>query len=248
MSSQPNVPQPPLKPIIGNLTEIDAEAPVQGFMELSRKYGPFFKIQVFDRTVYIASSQELVNELCDETRFNKRVHPPLEEIRAFAKDGLFTAYSEEPNWAKAHRILMPAFGPIGVRGMFDQMLDIADQMFVRWERFGPNTVIDVPDNMTRLTLDTIALCAFDYRFNSFYQDEMHPFVGAMVGALKESGQRSRRPKLVSNLMLSTARQYQADADLMRGVARELIDERRRDPNGAEKKDLLNLMLKIGRAS
>ncbi|WGM45961.1 Bifunctional cytochrome P450/NADPH--P450 reductase [Brevundimonas sp. NIBR10] len=242
MSSQQNVPQPPVKLIVGNLAQIDARAPVQGFMELSRKYGPFFKMQIFDRTVYIASSQELVNELCDESRFNKRVHPPLEEIRAFAKDGLFTAYSEEPNWAKAHRILMPAFGPIGVRGMFDQMLDIADQMFVRWERFGPGTVIDVPDNMTRLTLDTIALCAFDYRFNSFYQDEMHPFVGAMVGALSESGQRSRRPKLVSNLMLSTARQYQADADLMHGVARQLIDERRRDPKGAEKKDLLNLML------
>ncbi len=56
------------------------------------------------------------------------------------------------------------------------MLDIADQMLVKWERFGADALIDVPDNMTRLTLDTIALCAFDYRFNSFYQNEMHPFV------------------------------------------------------------------------
>jgi cytochrome P450/NADPH-cytochrome P450 reductase len=31
-----------------------------------------------------------------------------------------------------------AFRPIGIRGMFDQMLDIADQMLMRWERFGPN--------------------------------------------------------------------------------------------------------------
>ena len=73
---------------------------------------------------------------------------------------------------------MPAFGPLGIRGMFDQMLDIADQMLLRWERFGPDNVIEVTEDMTRLTLDTIALCAFDYRFNSFYQREMHPFVGA----------------------------------------------------------------------
>ena len=33
-------------------------------------------------------------------------------IRDFAGDGLFTAKTEEPNWAKAHRLLMPAFGPI----------------------------------------------------------------------------------------------------------------------------------------
>ncbi|MFN4271325.1 MAG: bifunctional cytochrome P450/NADPH--P450 reductase [Aliihoeflea sp.] len=242
MSSQPAVPQPPVKPIIGNLTQIDTEAPVQRFMELARQYGPFFKLQVFGRSMYIASSQELVDELCDESRFDKRVHETLEEVRAFAKDGLFTAHNDEPNWAKAHRILMPAFGPIGVRGMFDQMLDIADQMFVRWERFGPDEVIDVADNMTRLTLDTIALCGFDYRFNSFYQDQMHPFVGAMVRALHESGQRTSRPKLVSNLMLSTARQYEADIDLMRKVADDLIRERRADPNGAEKDDLLNRML------
>ena len=39
--------------------------------------------------------------------------------------------------------------------------------------------------MTRLTLDTIALCGFSYRFNSFYRDTQHPFVAAMMSALHE---------------------------------------------------------------
>ena len=242
MSSNSSVPQPPLKPIIGNLAELQGGTPIQAMMRLSRTYGAFFKLTILDRTFYVASSQELVNELCDESRFGKRIQGALQEIRAVVGDGLFTAHSHEPNWAKAHRILMPAFGPIAIRGMFDSMLDIADQMFVRWERFGANAVIDVADNMTRLTLDTIALCAFDYRFNSFYQDEMHPFVSAMVGALQEAGERTRRPKLVSNLMLSKARQFQADRELLASVARQLIAERRRDPAGGEKRDLLNLML------
>lgn len=240
--SQTPVPQPPPKPIIGNLNELRGGCPVQSLMDLARTYGPFFKLTIMDRDVYVASSQELVNELCDETRFAKRVGGALQEIRAVAGDGLFTAHGDEPNWGKAHRILMPAFGPIAIRGMFDSMLDIADQMFVRWERFGPNAAIDVPDNMTRLTLDTIALCAFDYRFNSFYQNEMHPFVAAMVGTLQEAGDRSRRPKLVNNLLLPKARQFQADKELLDQVARQLIAERRRDPKGNEKHDLLNLML------
>ncbi|WP_421999727.1 bifunctional cytochrome P450/NADPH--P450 reductase [Reyranella sp.] len=242
MSSTPSVPQPPLKPIIGNLSELQGGAPVQSLMGLARTYGAFFKLTILDRDVYVASSQELVNELCDEARFGKRIQGPLYEIRAVAGDGLFTAHSHEPNWAKAHRILMPAFGPIAIRGMFDRMLDIADQMFVRWERFGPGAVIDVADNMTRLTLDTIALCAFDYRFNSFYQNEMHPFVSAMVGALQEAGGRANRPKVLTSLMLSKARQFQADKELLDQVARQLIAERRRDPKGNEKHDLLNLML------
>ena len=242
MSLNEPVPQPPLKPIVGNLTELQGGCPVQSLMALARTYGPFFKLTIMDHDVHVASSQELVNELCDETRFGKRIQGALKEIRAVAGDGLFTAYGHEPNWAKAHRILVPAFGPIAIRGMFDRMLDIADQMFVRWERFGPSAVIEVADNMTRLTLDTIALCAFDYRFNSFYQDDMHPFVSAMVGTLQEASNRARRPKLLSSLMLSKARQFQVDKEMMDKVARDLIAERRRDPRGNEKNDLLNLML------
>ena len=67
------------------------------------------------------------------------------------------------------------------------MLDIADQLLLKWERQGPDHLIDVADDMTRLTLDTIALCAFGYRFNSMYTEAMHPFVGAMVRALVEAG-------------------------------------------------------------
>lgn len=242
MAQDLKVPQPPLKPVIGNLQEIDKDIPVQSMMRLAREYGPIFKMRIFDREMYLVSSQELVDELSDETRFNKRVHQTLQELRAAGGDGLFTAFNSEPNWARAHRILMPAFGPIGVRDMFPKMLDIAEQMFLRWERFGADSVIDVPDSMTRLTLDTIALCAFDYRFNSFYSDEMHPFVGAMVGALAESGARSRRPRVMSNLMLSTARRYQADIDLMTTIASDLIAERRADPKAADKADLLKRMI------
>lgn len=236
------VPQPRLRPILGNLPEMDKMRPVQSLMRLAQEYGPFFKLQVVNRYMYIASSHELVNELCDETRFNKKIHLPLEELRALGGDGLFTAHNEEPNWAKAHRLLMPAFGPGSIRAMFPGMLDIADQMFTRWERFGPDHPIDVADAMTRLTLDTIALCAFNYRFNSFYREEMHPFVGAMVSALTEAGQRSRRLPLFNKLMRSRTRRYHADLELLRQVAQDLIAERRRDPHAEEKKDLLNIML------
>ena len=36
--------------------------------------------------------------------------------------------------------------------------------------------------LQRLALDTISLCAFDYRFNNFYREDMHPFVNAMVSS------------------------------------------------------------------
>src|SRR6266700_5827925 len=186
------IPQPKPDPLLKNLKDMDPNGPVQGLMQLARTYGPIYRLSLPERDMIVVSSQELVNELCDEKRFDKKVHTALENIRAFAGDGLFTAYTPEPNWTKAHHILMPAFGPAAIRDMFESMLDIAEQMMERWERFGADAVINVPDNMTRLTLDTIALCAFDYRLNSFYQNEIHPFVNAMVEALVESGARGRR--------------------------------------------------------
>ncbi|CAM5360742.1 hypothetical protein SALBM311S_00013 [Streptomyces alboniger] len=30
------------------------------------------------------------------------LHALAEDVREFAADGLFTAYTDEPNWAKAH--------------------------------------------------------------------------------------------------------------------------------------------------
>jgi cytochrome P450/NADPH-cytochrome P450 reductase len=142
--------------------------------------------------------------VCDEKRFGKFISPALNNIRDFTGDGLFTAHTQEPNWERAHRILLPAFGAQAMRGYFDLMLDIAEQLMEKWERLGPEADLDVPDNMTRLTLDTIALCGFGYRFNSFYQREMHPFVDAMVRGLAEAGERARRLPREGAVVIVTA--------------------------------------------
>lgn len=236
------IPQPKGYPLIGNIAALDPKAPVQSLMRLAQEHGPLFRIEMFGRGLVIVGSQALTEELCDETRFKKALHRPLQEARYVGRDGLFTAHDEEPNWGKAHRLLMPAFGPLGLRSMFDRMYDIAEQMMVRWERFGESATIDVADNMTRLTLDTIALCAFDYRFNSFYQDAMHPFVAAMVGALEESGRRSRLPPGAGKLMLLRNRRFEADIRILRDVSDRLVEERQGDPRLGERGDLLDRML------
>lgn len=118
---------------------------------------------------------ELAEELCDETRFEKVIDEALDEVRHAAGDGLFTARNDEPNWGLAHRTLMvsfvpmlscqimliehtwPAFGPLPIKDMFDEMHDIACQLIAKWARLGPDHDIAVTSDMTRLTLDSIAL-------------------------------------------------------------------------------------------
>ncbi|KAA8565429.1 hypothetical protein EYC84_009289 [Monilinia fructicola] len=234
------IPGPPGLPFLGNVQDLDPVNSIASLERLAEIYGPIFKLNLGGIEKLYISTQALLNEICDEKRFTKVVSGGLEQVRNGVTDGLFTARYGEENWELAHRILMPAFGPLSIRSMFDEMHDIASQLVMKWARFGSKEKIDVTDGFTRLTLDSIALCAMGTRFNSFYHEEMHPFVDAMTGFLLESGARAARPAIANYFMRSTQNKYDSDIELLQSVAKELLAERRANPN--DKKDLLNAMI------
>ena len=186
----------------------------------------------------VVANQAYMNEICDEERFSKKVAAALEQVRNGVHDGLFTAYGpQEKNWGIAHRVLMPALGPLAIRGMFNEMHDIASQLVMKWARHGPEHTIHVTDDFTRLTLDTIALCAMDYRFNSYYSESMHPFIDAMADFLKVSGDRARRDTISQMFYGAETQKYWKDIELLRNTSQDVIKTRRENPT--DKKDLLN---------
>ena len=80
----------------------------------------------------------------------------------------------------------------------------------------------------------------DKRFNSFYKDDLHPFVGAMVDFLVESARRTRRTTIETFLNPQYQRKYDQDIATMRDVAEECILQRRKNPS--DKRDLLHALL------
>ena len=120
------------------------------------------------------------------------------------------------------------------------MHDIASQLVLKWARKGPEYRIPVTDDFTRLTLDTIALCAMDFRFNSFYQDEMHPFVTAMNQVLGTVSNQNMLSARLKTLILGPDKSIEEGSTYMNKTALQLIQHRRDNPT--EKKDLLNAML------
>ncbi|KAF2813329.1 bifunctional P-450/NADPH-P450 reductase [Mytilinidion resinicola] len=235
------IPSPPGLPIFGNTREVDPELPVRSFMHLHELHGPIYRLSFAGVPRYFIASHELMNEVCDEKRFSKHIAAALQEVRNGVHDGLFTALGpEERNWGIAHRILAPAFGPLSIRGMFDEMHDIASQLVMKWARHGPDHVIPTSDDFTRLTLDTLALTAMNFRFNSYYHEEMHPFIDAMGAFLRESGDRSRRPAVTQMFYREAQRKYEEDIALLRKTSDDVIKARRSHPS--DRKDLLNAML------
>jgi cytochrome P450/NADPH-cytochrome P450 reductase len=185
-------------------------------------------------------SAELATELCDEKRFRKVVGVALRKVRDFSGDGLFTAHGDEPNWSKAHRVLIPAFSARAMRGYFPMMLEVADQLVAKW-RMQEGQDLWVADDMTRLTLDTISLAGFGYRFNSFGSERMHPFLESMGRGLTEAMAGLTRLPFLKNIP-NRAREarYQEDIAAMFKLVDDVIEERKRHPTDGN--DLLNLML------
>src|SRR5579859_2338990 len=237
------IPHPPTRPLFGNLFDIDTEKPIQSQMELARQYGPIFEIELANRPLIIVSSVALMEELADEQRFDKQVWAPLQNVRAFTGDGLFTSWTSEPNWHKAHNILLPNFSTRAMQGYMPAMVDIAEQLVEKWARLNPEDAVDIPGDMTRLTLDTIGLCGFNYRFNSFYREEPHPFITALVRALGEALERGHRLPVQERMMVRHHRQFQTDISTMNALVDRLIRERRQRRSGLELPgDLLGYML------
>ena len=237
------IPEPKGKlPGIGHTHLIDAAEPVQSLLALSKNMGEIYQLQLPGGKLLVVSSQRLVDELCDESRFDKKVSGPLSNIRDIALDGLFTAKTTEPNWQKAHNILMPAFSMGAMSNYFPMMLEIAEQMMTRWGQLNAHDEIDVPADMVRLTLDTIGLCGFDYRFNSFSRDEPHPFIESMLVALQEAIDRAVALPFVHAMNIGRRQRYEKHVQNLKNIVDSVIAERKADDGTTDAKDLLSLML------
>lgn len=234
------IPKPAGSPVVGNVFTLDSEAPLQALMKISEEQGPIFWLDMMGAPLVIVSGAELSKELCDESRFGKSVRGPLKRVRAIGGNGLFTGDGDDPDWQKAHNILMPTFSQKAMHDYLPMMADIADQLMLKWERLNADDEIDVVRDMTGLTLDTIGLCGFDYRFNSFYREDFHPFIDALSRTL-ETCMMQRGLPFEKTVLRKRLHQLGDDVGFMNKLVDDIIQERRKGGTSVEK-DLLNFML------
>lgn len=196
---------------------------------LGELHGPLFYADYSGVRKLYACSQELVDELCDESRFAKNLTPSLARVRPLAGDGLFTAYHGEPNWQKAHDVLMPGFSYAGLQNYHAAMLDINGQLIARWDASVGTSAVDVSTDLQKLAMDTVALAGFGARFDSFAFDGLAPIPKSFTTALGELGKST------------TTAEFDVQLNYLHGAFDELI-ERHRGGRADELDDLLYVML------
>ncbi|WP_371574065.1 cytochrome P450 [Streptomyces sp. NBC_01314] len=223
------IPHPPYRlPLIGDALGTNVRTPVQESVRLGRRLGPIFRRKAFGKEIVFVGGAGLAAEMADEARFAKHVGVGVANLRPVAGDGLFTAYNHEPNWQLAHDVLAPGFSREAMAGYHPMMLDVAERLMEHWDRAGTaGDTVDVPGDMTKLTLETIARTGFGHDFGSFERTRPHPFVAAMVGTLTYAQRRNVVPDpLVPLLLRSAARQNRADMAYLNETVDAVVRARR----------------------
>jgi unspecific monooxygenase len=240
------IPHPPHRlPLVGDLLGAHVRTPVQDSMRIGGSLGPIFRRKAFGKEIVFVWGAELAAELADESRFAKHVGLGVANLRPVAGDGLFTAYNHEPNWQLAHDILAPGFSRDAMAGYHPLMLDVARQLTARWDASeSAGRSVDVPGDMTKLTLETIARTGFGHDFGSFERSRPHPFVTAMVGTLSYAQRRNVVPPALAPLLLRGAtKRNAADMAYLNRTVDDVVAARRAasDPGDG---DLLDRMLEV----
>ncbi|CAL9353284.1 cytochrome P450 [Streptomyces sp. enrichment culture] len=242
------IPHPPYRlPLLGDVVGASRRTPMQDSLRYARKLGPIFRRRAFGKEFVFVWGAALAADLADETRFAKHVGLGVANLRPVAGDGLFTAYNHEPNWQLAHDVLAPGFSREAMAGYHVMMLDVAARLTDHWDLAeAAGRAVDVPGDMTKLTLETIARTGFGHDFGSFERSRLHPFVTAMVGTLGYAQRLNTVPApLAPWLLRDASRRNAADIAYLNRTVDDLVRERRAGGDGGGRGgdgDLLDRML------
>ncbi|WP_328931483.1 MULTISPECIES: cytochrome P450 [unclassified Streptomyces] len=237
------IPHPPRRvPFLGDVLGADRRTPLQDTLRYARQLGPIFRRKAFGKEFVFVWGADQVADMADESRFAKHVGLGVANLRPVAGDGLFTAYNHEPNWQLAHDVLAPGFSREAMAGYHPMMLSVAERLTDHWDReLAAGRPVDVPGDMTKLTLETISRTGFGHDFGSFERDRPHPFVTSMVGTLSYAQRLNSVPSPLAPFLLRTAtRRNEADIAFLNNTVDAMV-RARRDSGGGDG-DLLDRML------
>lgn len=242
------IPHPRFRlPFLGDLFTLDFASPVMGTTDKLRKLdGGILEQRIFALSAVALADAALIDEVNDETVWEKHVGPLVQKMRLTLGDGLFTAYNDEPNWHKAHNILMPAFTKTAMHNYHDSMTATVRELIEAWNIHSANqSWIDILDQANRLTLEIIARAALGHSFGKLSDPSDNAFGAAIINELRYARRAARiDPIPLYNKLFGKKRdrQHVADKEFIRSQVCDIVEARRDNPAGGRRHDMLDIML------
>ncbi|SME99767.1 cytochrome P450 [Pseudobacteriovorax antillogorgiicola] len=219
-----DIPGPRPFPLIGHIPYVLSSNPFERMIQLCRRYGGLFRLQLYEDSVVVVTDSDIVEELLDENRFEKRVVGILDSIRPIAGDGLITARNDEENWARAHRVLKPGFGRRAMSHYLPVMIQTTRKLVDRWAKL-EGEWLDVNTDFTRLTIEIIGLCGFNYSFNCFEKERLDEFIETIDSILSEATISHQLPPFINRLRPGANKRMRLNQEATAKIFDRIVKER-----------------------
>ena len=166
-----DLPGPRGLPFLGNALQLDAPRLHLQLEQMSREFGPLFKLKLPGRRLLVVSDHELVAAVLRDrpegfSRSNK-----LQEIwtELGLPIGVFVANGDV--WKRQRRMVMAGFDPAHIKRYYPSMVGVSQRLAARWRRAAAaGNAVDLQPELMRYTVDTIAGLAFGAEVDTLGSD------------------------------------------------------------------------------
>ncbi|OBH15932.1 cytochrome P450 [Mycobacterium sp. E3247] len=194
--------------------------------------------QPIGQPVVFLADPALIDEVNDDTRWEKHVGPSLIRLRRYILgDGLFTAYSDEPNWRKAHNIMMPSFSRTAMTQYHETMVAAIGELIDGWNRKSAvRSWITIPADANRLTMEIIARIGMGHSFSKLSDPRENDFIAAFLRELAYADRHT------ADIPQERRNQHHRDQTGIRRQVADIVEVRRRSSTAGSTLDLLDVLL------
>ncbi|CAJ0934876.1 unnamed protein product, partial [Ranitomeya imitator] len=174
-------PGPKPLPIIGNVLMMDMSKPYKTFMELSKKYGPVFSVQMGMRKIVVLCGYETVKDalINHADVFSDRPHAPV-ITKLFNNNGV--VFSNGENWKVMRRFTLSTLRDYGMgkKTIEDKIIEEAECLVQKLKSYDGKPF----DNLTSINAavaNIIVAILLSHRFE--YED---PTILKLIGLINEN--------------------------------------------------------------
>ena len=223
----------PGKPVVGHLLDIH-EGP-ELLMRSVRSHGDYLRFRFGPYSWLLVNDPEAVRHVLVKNHDNYVKSRNYVALKLAIGKGLVT--SEGELWKRQRRLMQPIFTPRNLDGFVAPMVRCTRDMLERWSSIEEGTVIDLHQEMMRLTFRIVGmtLMSKDLERDADEFGEAVSHVLEFANRYTESAVR-----LPIELPLPSHRRFRRELGKLDAVVHGLIRERRRD--GETGNDLLGMLL------
>ena len=230
-SAASHPPGPRGLPLIGVARSFTGD-PLAFLTGVAEKYGDISTFRLGPIRVFFIRHPDLVKEVLLTKRASFTMTSLRARINAVVGEGLFTSRGELH--ARQQRLMLPVFRKSRIEAYAAQMAELSRNTRDQWE---PGKVIDIADEMMKLTMVIAARALFSHDIG----DDTHN-VSRNIDTVLEFFTRLSSPflKLSLALPLPSSRRFKRAVRDLDAVIYRMIERRRRDE--AKGNDLLSLLM------